>query len=161
MRKGEVSELAIRYDHIDKTVDELVQEHGTRNPYEIAEEKNIFVVEENLGDIYGYYQKRFQIKLIHLNKELDEHFGRFTCAHELGHALLHPNENTPKLLQKSLNEGVLIEGEANYFGLKLLIDGSHLEEDSLDTTEKILAYYGLPLELERLLKKTPFTRHLT
>jgi len=145
--------VAIRFNTIDALVEDLRKKHDTKNPFEILRAHDIKLIDEDLGEIYGYYQKLSQIKLIHLHNGLDEAFRNFTCAHELGHAFLHPNENTPRLREQSLNSEIIIEGEANYFGLRLLIDGSHKDYPGIDTAEKILRFYGIPLELERFLKK--------
>ncbi|MCL1950384.1 MAG: ImmA/IrrE family metallo-endopeptidase [Turicibacter sp.] len=148
--------MAGRFEAIDKKVDALVKKHGTRDPFQLAEAMGIRLIEHELGEIYGFYLQEYRIKLIFLNKNLTESKLRYTCAHELGHAVLHPDENTPKLFGISQNLELMVEAEANYFMLKLLIDGSHKEE-YLDTMEKILNYYGLPRELEGLLKRLPDT----
>lgn len=46
----------------------------------------------------NYYKR---IKMIHINDHLDETLQRFTCAHELGHALLHHDINTTFLKAKT------------------------------------------------------------
>ncbi|KYD07537.1 hypothetical protein B4119_2455 [Parageobacillus caldoxylosilyticus] len=41
--------------------------------------------------LYSSYKR---IQFIHLHNQLDEMMQRFVCAHELGHAFLHPKSNT-------------------------------------------------------------------
>lgn len=99
-----------------------------------------------------YYTRVRRIKLIVLNRNLRSHKRRYTCMHELGHALLHPDEKTPKLSRLSLTSKLKIELEANEFAIHLLIDGRH-EEYSIKTVGGVLEYYGLPTEMERFIHK--------
>ena len=140
--------MGIRFEYIDREVKRLVKKFGTRCPFTLCRLLKIMVISEDLGQLYGYYTKHFNIKMIHLNERFDKNQLRVVCGHELGHAQVHPNENTPKLREYSLNSEWLVEMEANYFMLKLLIDGSHQEYPFIDTAKKILKFYGLPLELE-------------
>lgn len=123
----------------------------SRDPFKIAESKGIYILETDLGEVMGYYTRVRRIKLIVLNRNLSSNKRRFTCAHELGHALLHPDEKTPKLSRLSLTSKLKIEREANEFATNLLIDGSH-EEYSIETVGGVLEYYGLPKEMGRFIK---------
>lgn len=54
-----------------------------------------------------------------------------TCAHELGHAILHPDENTAFLKKNTLFSTDKIEVEANTFAVELLLpDELFLEQDN-------------------------------
>ena len=123
----------------------------SRDPFKIAESKGIYILETDLGEVMGYYTRVRRIKLIVLNRNLSSHKRRFTCAHELGHALLHPDEKTPKLSRLSLTSKLKIEREANEFATHLLIDGSH-KDYAIETTRGVLLYYGLPDEMERFIE---------
>ena len=83
-------------------IQKLVRQAGTRDPFEIARQKHIIITEEPLGSIRGYYSRSHRQPVIHINSALSESQRRFTCAHELGHALLHPKANTPFLHSLSL-----------------------------------------------------------
>ena len=61
------------------------------------------------------------MKQIHINANLDDNMQKFTCAHELGHAILHPNASTPFLRSKTLFSINKMENEANTFAAELLI----------------------------------------
>lgn len=137
-------------DSIDKKIEMLVSHHETRDPYKIAKNMGIFVVEEDLGEIYGYYNHYKRIKFLHINSRLSATERLITCAHELGHAVCHPNENTPALTRSNLVSEYKIEKEANYFATKLLVDGSHIE-DFVTGKYDVLKYYGLPKSFERFL----------
>nr|WP_088327706.1 ImmA/IrrE family metallo-endopeptidase [Bacillus cereus] len=136
--------------YINLKVQELILKHETRDPFKIADELGIAVLFEELGDIYGYYHKVSRIPFIHINKMLSYQNQVFTCFHELGHALLHPNENTPKLSKVSLCSEIRIEAEANYFATRFLIDGSH-HDYSIQTKQELLQYYGIPKQMDRFI----------
>ncbi|PGB95011.1 ImmA/IrrE family metallo-endopeptidase [Bacillus toyonensis] len=136
--------------YINLKIQELITKHETRDPFKIANILGIVVLFEELGDIYGYYNKVSRIPFIHINKKLSETMQRFTFLHELGHALLHPNENTPKLSAVSLHSEMRIEFEANYFATRFLIDGRH-HDYNLRTKHQVLRFYGIPKEMERFI----------
>lgn len=135
-------------EDINEVIDRLVKEYGTRDPFRIAKSKGIIVIEENLENIYGYYHRLKRIQFLHINKYLSDRNKIFTCSHELGHAILHPNENTPMLRDISFNNESKIEYQANYFALQLMMDGSHREYDIYGKYD-ILKYYGLSEKFER------------
>ena len=141
----------MKIDRIDKNITQLLSKYASRNPRHIAKELNIAIFEEDLGEIYGYYNKTKRVKMIHLNSNLDEKMKLVTCAHELGHALLHPGANTPYLSKETIVSEWKIEKEANYFAARLIIDGSH-HEYNFNSTYEILKFYGLPTEFERFIE---------
>ncbi|WP_142345377.1 ImmA/IrrE family metallo-endopeptidase, partial [Bacillus cereus] len=108
--------------------DTLVKQHDTRDPFKIAKQKEVIILWEELGDIFGYYNKVSRIPFIHINCNLPYEKQKFTCMHELGHVICHPDENTPQLSAVSLCSEIIIEAEANYFATQLAIDGSHHDE---------------------------------
>lgn len=136
--------------HIDLKIKKLVKTYGTRDPFRLAEKIGVIVLEEDLGHIYGYYNREVRIKTIHINSRMSEEDRLLTCAHELGHSILHSSENTPMLSKASIVSELKIEKEANYFATRLLIDQ---EDDELSNLckYKLLDMYGLPEEFERFL----------
>ncbi|MCM3223363.1 ImmA/IrrE family metallo-endopeptidase [Bacillus cereus] len=135
---------------INLKIDELLRRFNTRDPFLIAEKNGIVVITENIGDIFGYYHKVSRIPFIHINERLSYQNQVFTCFHELGHAIFHPNENTPKLSSISLCSEIRIEAEANYFATRFLIDGSH-HDHHIQSKQALLKYYGIPQQMERFL----------
>ena len=105
---------------LKQRVNRLCRKYGTRDPFELAERMNILVVREPLGSINGYYNQCYRQKFIHINEELEEYRQKFTCAHELGHAVLHPKANTPFLRDNTLFSVSRLEREANCFAAELL-----------------------------------------
>ena len=128
----------------------MVKTHETRDPYKIAKEQGIFIVEEDLGEVYGYYNASKRRKFVHINRNLSGCEKRFTCSHELGHAICHPDEATPALSRSNLVSELKIEKEANYFATKLIIDDSH-EQYYINSSYDVLDLYGLPYSFERFL----------
>ncbi|KAA9190950.1 ImmA/IrrE family metallo-endopeptidase [Enterococcus durans] len=135
---------------IDRKINELVKLYQTRNPFRIAKELKILVLEENIDEIYGYYSMFNQIKIIHINSKISDIEKHITCSHELGHCILHPKENTPMLSKKTLTSELKIEKEANYFATHLILDPSIEGFEYMSKYEKLICF-GLPDEFDRFL----------
>ena len=124
--------------------------YQSSDPFKVAESLGIYVLEKDLGEVYGFYTKMNRIKFIFINEMLNEQLKTFTCAHELGHSVLHPDSMTPKLSRLALTSSLREEREANEFATHFLMDGSHAGYH-IDTKQGILDYYGLPKEMERFI----------
>lgn len=137
-------------------VQQLVRRCGTDNPFEIAGRKSIAIQFSRLKDILGYHHTYKRVSTICLHCELSEPEQRFVCAHELGHAVLHPAVNTPFLRRSTLFSVGKIEREANEFAVELLIPDDVLSKynpcDTL-TEREVAAIYGVPYELVRLKRE--------
>ncbi|MBU5469165.1 ImmA/IrrE family metallo-endopeptidase [Falcatimonas sp. MSJ-15] len=132
-------------NRIHNYVVKLCKLYGTTNPFEIAKQKNILILKENLGTINGYYNMPLRQKQIHLNENLNEFEMRFTCAHELGHALLHPKANTPFLISSTYLSVNKLEIEANSFAIEMLLSDEDLvalihEHNNLDIISSVTGY---------------------
>ncbi|GAA0061700.1 MAG: ImmA/IrrE family metallo-endopeptidase [Clostridium botulinum] len=135
---------------IQESVNKLVKQYKTNNPFDIANAKNIIVIKEPLGSINGYYNKFVRQKIIHINADLTYSKQLFTCAHELGHAIHHPNANTPFLVNNTFYSVNKLERQANMFAASLLIPSDiffHYEGYSF---EYISSAEYIPIELLRL-----------
>lgn len=132
-------------EHIERKVRSLIKTHKTNCPFKIAKSLGITVLHENLGSTFGYYSKHFRMKLIHINEKLDAEEQEFVCAHELGHAIEHPDSNTPFLKKKTLFSTAKIEREANVFAMNLLFMEKDLETQV--TIDDALNKYGIPQKL--------------
>ena len=134
-------------------IQKLVRQAGTRDPFEIARQKHIIITEEPLGSIRGYYSRSHRQPVIHINSALSESQRRFTCAHELGHALLHPKANTPFLHSRTLFSVNRYEIEANRFAVWLLIIDEDLAEYPDRTIPQLAQIFGVtPALMEHRLK---------
>lgn len=98
-------------------------------------------------------QKKYRIKIIHINSSLSESEQRFACAHELGHALLHPDANTPFLTKYTYLSVDKYEIEANKFALELLVPDELLLEYQDCTIDQVARATGYQKNLIELRTK--------
>lgn len=155
----------------------LIAEHGTCDPFTLAERLNIYV-----RFIATKKQKGFCINIlnnffIYINENMSWQMQRMTCAHELGHILLHRDQlgRDKKGRFKRLVEMELFditnrtEYEANLFAANLLIDEERLLEmlkegydivsvaSSFDVNVNLLAIKLAEMKQEGLAIQLPFT----
>lgn len=135
-------------DYVQK-VFELKERYNTNSPFTIAKSLGISIVHENLGNTFGYYSKHFRIKIIHINENLDEFKQTYACAHELGHAVLHPDANTSFLKRNTFYSTDLIELEANYFAISLVFIEDF--QNGTISFNDALRLYGVPKNFLNLL----------
>ena len=79
---------------------------------------------------------------------------KFTCAHELGHAVLHPDASTPFLKAKTFLSIDKMEIEANTFAVNLLISDQKISENSRLTADQLSRLLGYKKELIELRLKS-------
>lgn len=134
---------------IKLTVNQLVKKYGTNDPFKLAKYIGILVVFEPLGNTLGYYNKIFRIPIIHINQDADRESQFFIAAHELGHAIQHPDTNTSFLKKHTLFSTDKLEIEANTFAVELLLPDELFEEknDSCFTIFDAIKENGVPEEL--------------
>lgn len=130
----------------------LIKKYQTNRPFQLAREMGVVVLFERLGNTLGYFNKYKRIKIIHINQELSEADQQFTCAHELGHSILHPTVNTPFLKRNTLFSISKIEREANEFAVELLLPDTLIREYSGITLSQIATTCGVPQDLLFLKK---------
>ncbi len=137
---------------IKEYVLKIVEKHGTTNPFEIAKRKNIIVLFEDLGNTLGFYNTYKRFKFIHINNKIDEITQRFVCAHELGHAVLHPKANTPFLRNQTFFSVDRLEIEANTFAVELLLTDEMVSayEDTHLSIQEVAEIHGVPGGFARL-----------
>lgn len=139
--------------NLKDTILRLTKKYNTSDPFELADALNISVYFEELGTINGYYNKPLRMKQIHINQNLNEQDAKFTCAHELGHAILHPNASTPFLRSKTFLSVDKLEIEANSFAVNLLISDETIIEIidnrncTLEYMSRVLGYNQKLIEL--------------
>lgn len=139
-------------NYIKNEVKRLIKKYGTNNPFEIAHGENIIILYENLGSINGYYNKFVRQKFIHINENLNTEKQFLTCTHELGHARIHPNSNTPFFRENSYYSINKLEKQANFFSAELLINENKIDKCmlSLYSIEQLASIYNVPVELIKL-----------
>lgn len=135
---------------IKGTVNRLIKNNNTNNPFSICKALDIVVKYENLGAILGYCDTHFRMKTIHINENAPEELHPFICAHELGHMLLHKDVNTPFLSRYTLFSIDKIERQANTFAVELLLPDSLLKEYNELNFYCLAKCHGIPTGLEYL-----------
>lgn len=127
---------------IKKKVKHLVESYDTNNPFLISKHLGITVQFEPLGKILGFYSKTHRIPVIHINENSSEGQKLFTAAHELAHAIQHPNSNTSFMKANTFFSTDKYEIEANLFAVELLfVQNSHYDSVSI---EEACGYYDIP-----------------
>ena len=137
---------------IKRTVEKLMRKYNTNDPFKLAEKLNIIVKYDDLGNTWGYFITYKRIKIIHINNNLEEWLQRYTCAHELGHSILHKGVPTPFLKKHTLFSIDKIERQANTFAVELLIPDKVIAQYEGYTVHNIADIVGIPNGLEVLKK---------
>lgn len=127
--------------------EKICKEYNSRDPFEIAERRNIIVVFESLGSIRGYYSRSLRQKFIHINQDLERQQALFTCGHELAHSLLHPNMNTPFLRASTLFSVNKLEVQANQFSISMIYSDDELRPFLGRSISDAALYMGIPIKL--------------
>jgi len=112
----------------------LVKEHGLARPVDVgklAEELGFIVRRERFEDtLSGFYAAKYRV--IAVNKLQPPTRQRFTIAHEIGHAILHTDENALFMDDSSVHlrqSNVPVDAreiEANRFAAELLMPESQV-----------------------------------
>lgn len=133
---------------IKEKVDKLEKKHNTTNPLELCSCLGIFVFKTDLGKVKGFLQIEDGVKMIHLNSNLNYREQLYTCAHEIGHALLHKHLNTIFLENKTFISTNRLENEANLFAVELLLRNVSLDVgiDDQITYKYLSQISGIPLD---------------
>lgn len=141
---------------IKKTVEKLCTHYDTRSPFQLATDMGVILLFEDLGQTHGYYSHCYEDKFIHINNTLDKQQQLMTCAHELGHCVLHPDVSTPYLKTNTLLSVSKIELQANRFMVQLIVPDKDLYTflDEGLCSFQIADIYGLPEALIEYKIKT-------
>lgn len=139
---------------IRQKVVELIRRFKTDDPFRIAELKNIHIVYGDLGGKFGNYIKYKRSKFIILDdKRTPERMLPFVCAHELGHALHTPNENTQWLKTYTMSVNAdCIERVANEFAVELLLNDFYISENKEYSIFNLADCRGVPHQFIQLKK---------
>lgn len=137
--------------YIRDKVKNLIKQHNTNNPWELAALLEIPVIPSNLQGICdGCYIPYPSGSFIMIDSNLTSEESAFVLAHELGHALLHPDVNSlfPDI-PHCINYG-RIERDANLFAAHLLVADNLLHHYTNYSLKEISALEGLPLDLLKI-----------
>ncbi len=136
--------------NIKDTAYGLAARFGCCEPFELCEKMGITVLEHELpSGINGFTVRMEGMPFIVLNDSLSGFDRRITCAHELGHIVLHSETNTVDL---SINTSFCInkyEREADCFAAHLLMlaEAGELEGMEAVTSESISQITHLPVSV--------------
>lgn len=126
----------------------LIRRFHTNDPFTLADALGIRILYSDLGGTWGCCTTYKRIKFIHINTEISEEEQRFTCAHELGHAVLHPGMSLPYLRAHTLFSPAVYERQANTFAVELLLPDALLYEYPDCTLDRLAKFAGLPPGME-------------
>lgn len=140
---------------IRRKVAELIRRYKTDDPFLIADLKNIYIVYGDLGGKFGNYIKYKRSKFIILDdKRTPERILPFVCAHELGHALCTPNDNTQWLKTYTMTVNAdYIERMANEFAVELLLNDKYISDHAEHSIYNLADCRGVPHQFIQLRNK--------
>ncbi len=114
--------------NIKLRVANLVKKYATSNPYDLAKDLGITVMELALPDsVRGFKVRALGRKYIALNTALSEPSQKVVLCHELGHARLHPASGYYYTLTGTYFIKSRKEAEANEFAACLLSYSNDVE----------------------------------
>ncbi len=98
----------------------LIKKYNTANPFELCDLLEIHLNYSHLGSLNGYYRYSKGYHFIEINSSLERVHQYATCAHELGHYILHQGQNSI-FLSNTLMLPSKFEKQADTFALYLLL----------------------------------------
>jgi len=134
-------------NYIKQSVNQLVNEYKTNDPYRLAQEIGIDIDEYPFRQIKGLILEIAGMITIVLNSNLPDWLKRVVLAHELGHRQLSPQGAGYFFLAEYTLMESRVEYEANKFAVELLTWGENPEID--ETLEKFASKIGVPVEMMR------------
>lgn len=122
---------------IDEIVEGLLDYYQTNNMYDIYKQLNIRIERLDKSNILlqgneAVYHRFNEQETVYCSNDIVNE--EFVLAHELGHAILHVDEDVI-FYNPTENKGKL-ELEANYFAVKLLYHDYELE-DGIETRQQL------------------------
>ncbi len=109
---------------IKHLADDLMEKHGTCNPFELAEGMGVQVVScPEFQNLEGMYKVILGKRFVFLNGNLKRRRARQILAHELGHDVLHREMGEDSIVQDTFLVDMTLkpEYEANLFAAQILL----------------------------------------
>ena len=131
---------------VRQKVYQLIRKYKTDDPFRLAEFKNIKIMYLDLGGKYGTYLKYKRSKFILIDASITpERMLPFVCAHELGHALCTPNENTQWIKAYTISSNAdCVERLANKFAVELLLNDQYMADHPDSSIYTLADCRGVP-----------------
>lgn len=137
-------------DYIKQLVKDMVKEHGTTNPYQLARCLGIEIDVFPFRRIKGVILNNTSDVLIVLNENMPEHEQKAVLCHELGHYALSPPDASYLFITTHTYMNTKYEYEANRFMVELL---TYDEEPDIDETlDRYAMRIGVPFEIMKYLR---------
>lgn len=133
---------------IVKTVQNLVSEYGTNNPFELADALGILIMPSKA--VNGCTMNLLGYPVIFLGENLNDYEQRYVCAHELAHNVLHDMKQYYLLMNSTFFSKDKIEIEADTFAAELLVPDDVKTKYPCFTLEQVAASEHVPSELVKL-----------
>ncbi|MBQ1538220.1 MAG: ImmA/IrrE family metallo-endopeptidase [Ruminococcus sp.] len=114
--------------YIYDMVNELIAEHGARDPFLLCRELGVSCFTDELGGLSGLFTYIGDVPVIIVSSSLCDEDRRLACAHELGHYFLHSAIAKESTLREFeiFNMKDKVEYDANIFAAHLLIDDAEM-----------------------------------
>ena len=74
-------------------VDKLILKYGTANPFELCDLLGFKLSYKSIGSLNGIYRYLRKTQFVTINSERERSQQIITCAHEIGHGVMHPRDN--------------------------------------------------------------------
>ena len=132
----------------------LIRKYGIRDPFRLAQLLDITVKYISTKRQKGLCAMIDDIPFIFVNRNMSEEMQRMTCAHELGHILLHADVlsgQKPLLEYELFDIRNAAEFEANAFAANLLIDEQELLDLLHEGADMIAAASSLNINVNLLM----------
>ena len=145
-------------DRLFTLPEKLIAGYRTRDPFQIARAKGFSVKFLDMKKQKGFCMNIYNNFFIFINDSMSEQMKRMTCAHELGHILLHrsllgrnPDGKFRKLVEMELFDITdSTEYEANVFAANLLIDTDEMMGYLTDGSDIVSAASALNVNVNLL-----------
>ena len=117
-----------------EVVHQLIQRCDSSDPFQIADCLGIHTLFCDIGE-----------QFIVISTRIELFRQRVVCAHELGHAILHPDLCTPFYTEHTWLSSDKFEYQANLFATELILSSFSPEELEGFGVEQIAILTGLPV----------------
>ena len=136
--------------------EKLIKRYGTRDPFETANMLGYSVKFINTKKQKGFCKILLNNFFIFINENMSPQMQRMTCAHELGHLLLHRDVLKRELFLAEMEIFDITdqkELEANEFAASLLIDDEELLQLLREEYDVVTAASMLDVNVNMLMVK--------
>ncbi len=143
-------------DRILRIPERLIKKYGTNDPFRIAGMLGYKIMFLNMKKQKGFCKILLNNYFIFINENMSRQMQRMTCAHELGHLLLHKDVLKQELFLAEMelfNITDRRELEANQFAASLLISDEELLQLLQDGNDVLSVARMMDVNVNMLLVK--------